>query len=196
MRIRLGRMMLMLVLGLVLMGLLAAAGLIGFVYYQETHLPPQEESDAIIVLGAQVLADGTPSVALERRLTAALEAYEEKPQLIITCGARGLDEPRAEGEVMRDWLIERGVSPDDVVPETSSFNTRENLEYAQAIMEHRGLQKALIVTSDYHVARALALCGQVGIDATGKGSPSKPEYFIKNHFREGLSWMKFWLESM
>ena len=63
-------------------------------------------------------------------------------------------------------------------------------------MEHRGLQKALIVTSDYHVARALALCGQVGIDATGKGSPSKPEYFIKNHFREGLSWMKFWLESM
>ncbi|HIS94899.1 MAG TPA: YdcF family protein [Candidatus Ventricola gallistercoris] len=196
MRIRLGRMMLMLVLGLVLMGLLAAAGLIGFVYYQETHLPPQEESDAIIVLGAQVLADGTPSVALERRLTAALEAYEEKPQLIITCGARGLDEPRAEGEVMRDWLIERGVSPDDVVPETSSFNTRENLEYAQAIMEHRGLQKALIVTSDYHVARALALCEQVGIDATGKGSPSKPEYFIKNHFREGLSWMKFWLESM
>ncbi len=186
----------MLVLGLVLMGLLAAAGLIGFVYYQETHLPPQEESDAIIVLGAQVLADGTPSVALERRLTAALEAYEEKPQLIITCGARGLDEPRAEGEVMRDWLIERGVSPDDVVPETSSFNTRENLEYAQAIMEHRGLQKALIVTSDYHVARALALCEQVGIDATGKGSPSKPEYFIKNHFREGLSWMKFWLESM
>lgn len=196
MRIKLGRMMLMLVLGLVLMGLLAAAGLIGFVYYQETHLPPQEESDAIIVLGAQVLADGTPSVALERRLTAALEAYEEKPQLIITCGARGLDEPRAEGEVMRDWLIERGVSPDDVVPETSSFNTRENLEYAQAIMEHRGLQKALIVTSDYHVARALALCEQVGIDATGKGSPSKPEYFIKNHFREGLSWIKFWLESM
>lgn len=75
---------------------------------------------------------------------------------------------------MRDWLIERGVSPDDVVPETSSFNTRENLEYAQAIMEHRGLQKALIVTSDYHVARALALCEQVGIDATGKGALQSP----------------------
>lgn len=186
----------MVVLALVLMGLLAAAGLIGFVYYQETHLPAQEESDAIIVLGAQVLEDGTPSVALERRLTAALEAYEEKPQLIITCGAQGLDEPRAEGYVMRDWLLERGVSPEDVVAETSSFNTRENLEYALAIMEHRGLSKALVVTSDYHVARALALCEQVGIDATGKGSPSKPEYFLKNHFREGLSWIKFWLESL
>ena len=97
---------------------------------------------------------------------------------------------------MRDWLLERGVSPEDVVAETSSFNTRENLEYALAIMEHRGLSKALVVTSDYHVARALALCEQVGIDATGKGSPSKPEYFLKNHFREGLSWIKFWLESL
>jgi hypothetical protein len=34
----------------------------------------------------------------------------------------------------------------------------------------------------------------VGIQATGKGSPSKPEYFIKNHIREGLSWIKYMLE--
>ncbi len=52
------------------------------------------------------------------------------------------------------------------------------------------------MTSDYHVARALALCKEVGITATGKGSPSKPEYFIKNHLREGLSWVKFMWESM
>lgn len=184
------------VLALALLAVLAAAGLILFVYYQETHLPPQAESDTVIVLGAQVKADGTPSVALERRLTAALEVYEQKAQLIIVCGAQGGDEPRAEGDVMREWLIQRGVQEEDVVAETASFNTRENLEYAKAIMAHRGLSRALIVTSDYHVARALALCRQVGIEATGKGSPSKPEYFLKNHFREGLSWIKFWLESV
>ena len=188
----------MLLVGLVLLallGLLCTAGLMGFVYYKETHLPPVGDSDVIIVLGAQVTEDGTPSVALERRLTAALESYQEKPQLIIVCGAQGINEPRAEGDVMRDWLIEKGVRPEDVVAETASFNTRENLVYARAIMEHRGLSQALIVTSDYHVARALALCRQTGIAATGKGSPSKPEYFIKNHFREGLSWIKLWLES-
>lgn len=180
---------------LALLGLLCTAGLMDFVYYKETHLPPVGDSDVIIVLGAQVKEDGTPSVALERRLTAALESYQEKPQLIIVCGAQGINEPRAEGDVMRDWLIEKGVRPEDVVAETASFNTRENLVYARAIMEHRGLSQALIVTSDYHVARALALCRQTGIAATGKGSPSKPEYFIKNHFREGLSWIKLWLES-
>ena len=96
---------------------------------------------------------------------------------------------------MRDWLTARGVPEGDVVAETESFNTRENLENAKAIMDSRGLSRALVVTSDYHVARALELCRQVGITATGKGSPSKPEYFIKNHFREGLSWIKLWLES-
>lgn len=186
----------MIVLALALLFVLAAAALIGFVYYMETHLPPAGDSDVIIVLGAQVKEDGTPSVALERRLTAALEAYQAKPQLIIACGAQGANEPRAEGDVMRDWLMAHGVAGEDVVAETASFNTRENLEYARAIMEHRGLERALVVTSDYHVPRALALCRQVGIEATGKGSPSKPEYFIKNHFREGLSWIKFCLESI
>ena len=65
----------MVLAALVLLGAVCAAGLIGFVYYKETHLPPVGEFDTIIVLGAQVKADGTPSVALERRLTAALEEY-------------------------------------------------------------------------------------------------------------------------
>ncbi|MCI7736689.1 MAG: YdcF family protein [Clostridiales bacterium] len=192
----LARRLLMAVLALALMAALFCAGLIGFVYYKETHLPQWQESDVIIVLGAQVKEDGTPSEALRRRMIAALEVYQEKRQTIIVCGAQGSNEPRAEGDVMRDWLIAQGVHEEDIVAETASFNTRQNLEYAKAIMEHRGLSRALIVTSDYHVARALRLCAQTGIEATGKGSPSKPEYFIKNHLREGLSWIKFWLESM
>ena len=97
---------------------------------------------------------------------------------------------------MREWLLARGVQESDVVAETGSFNTRENLRNAKAIMDERGLSQALVVTSDYHVARALMLCRQEGVAATGKGSPSKPEYFIKNHFREGLRWIKLALETV
>ncbi|MEI3406597.1 MAG: YdcF family protein [Christensenellales bacterium] len=190
------RRLLMVILALLVAGTVAAAGLIGFVYYKETHLPPIGDFDTIIVLGAQVKADGTPSVALERRLTAALEEYRKKPSMMIVCGAQGSDEPRAEGDVMRDWLVERGVNEKEVIAETGSFNTRQNLGYAQSFMDDQGLTQALVVTSDYHVARALALCKEVGITATGKGSPSKPKYFIKNHLREGLSWVKFMWESV
>jgi len=183
-------------IALMLLGLAGIVGLMGFVFYKETHLPPVGDSDVIIVLGAQVKEDGTPSVALERRLTAALESYRQDRQLIIVCGAQGGNEPRPEGDVMRDWLLAHGVPGEDVIAETDSFNTRENLTNAKLIMESHGCSDALVVTSDYHVARALELCRQVGISAVGKGSPSKPEYFIKNHFREGLSWVKLWLESM
>ena len=88
------RRLLMGIAALVLLCLLAAAGLIGFVYIKEKTLPPQQESDVIIVLGAQVKPDGTPSEALRRRLTAALEAYRQKRQIIIVCGAQGGNEPR------------------------------------------------------------------------------------------------------
>ncbi len=191
-----GRRIEMAITALLLAGILLAACLILFVYYKETHLPPVGEYDAIIVLGAQVKQDGTPSVALQRRMEAALESYNERPVLMIVCGAQGPDEPRAEGDVMRDFMLDHGVPPSDVVAETASFNTRENLEYAQAILAEHGLSRALIVSSDYHIPRALELCRQVGIEAYGKGSPSKPEYFLKNHLREGLSWIKFFVESM
>lgn len=173
---------------------LAAAGLIALSYGKQLTLPPAGESDVIIVLGAQVKPNGVPSVALERRLTLALETYLETPQKIIVCGARGGDEPATEASVMCAWLLERGVNAADVLQEDKSFNTRENLENAKAMMEAQGLSEALIITSDYHVARALSLCADIGLEATGKGSPSKPEYFIKNYLREGASWVKYMLE--
>ena len=181
-------------LGLAAAGIVAILFLIGFVWFKEKTLPEQRPSEVIIVLGAQVKADGTPSVALERRMTAALEVYREKPQIIICCGAKGENEPEAEGAVMRRWMVDHGVREEDVIAETESFNTRQNLLNAKALMARRGLEEALVITSDYHVARALALCRDAGIQATGKGSPSKPEYFIKNHIREGLSWIKYMLE--
>ncbi len=186
----------MALLGIILLCAASFAALMGYVVYREVALPPRGESDVVIVLGAQVLADGTPSVALERRLTLSLSIYQEKRQTVIVCGAQGSDEPAPEGEVMRDWLIARGARPEDVVAETASFNTRENLLFAREIMEQRGLSRATVVTSDYHVARALSLCRQVGIEATGAGSESKPEYWLKNHVRETLSWAKFIVESV
>ncbi len=181
---------------LLLFGVSIYIAAIGWAVYTEAHLPPKQPSDVILVLGAQVKADGSLSLALFRRLSLARTEYFQNPQLIITCGAQGGDEPAPEGEVMREWLIAQGVPPEAVVAEAGSFNTRENLLHAKAIMAEKGLSRALVVTSDYHVARALSLCKQLGIEATGVGSASEPAYWVKNHAREGMSWIKFWLEGL
>ena len=178
---------------LTLAGALCFAAALGALYWAETHAPATDgTSRAIIVLGAQVKADGEPSVQLSLRLEAALAEYEKNPRIIVVCGAQGSDEPRPEGDVMRDWLLERGVPADDVRAETDSRNTRQNLENAAALLAPE--TSVTVVTSDYHLPRALAIARDTGLDADGVGSPCRLEYWMKNHCRELLSWGKYLLE--
>ena len=96
---------------------------------------------------------------------------------------------------MRDWLIARGVPAYQVIAETESLNTRQNLENAKALLPE-GVQSVTIITSDYHLPRALALAGDLGLKADGVGSPCRPEiqFWVKNHFREVLAWGKYFVE--
>lgn len=179
---------------LIFLAVAAYGALIAMVCYKEVNVPEPENYDAIIVLGAQVLPDGRPNVQLEWRLEAALKAWQDHPCLIVACGAQGVDEPRPEADVMRDWLIEKGVPEDQVFAENTSFNTRENIENAMALLADHPVSRVVVVTSDYHLPRALALCRDAGVVAGGIGSPCKPEYWFKNHGREALAWVKYWGE--
>lgn len=182
---------------LILLGLLVWAGLIGMVWWRETHIPQLDSYDALVVLGAQVKEDGTMSVQLQWRVDAALDAWQRQPCMIVCCGGQGSNEPAPEGQVMRDYLISKGVPADQVLADTSSATTLENLRYARRLLQDNGLsQRVCVVTSDYHLPRALALAEDVGLQATGIGSATKPEYWIKNHSREALAWVKYWAQKL
>ena len=56
------------------------------------------------------------------------------------------------------------------------------------------IRKVVIVTSDYHVPRSMALAEDMELEASGVGSPCLQEYWLKNHGRETLSWIKYWLK--
>ena len=156
-------------------------------------MPVAESYDAIIVLGAQVKPDGNPSVQLSWRLDAAAEAYQKKNVPVVVCGAQGIDEPMTEAEAMKQYLTTKGIPGNDILTDPKSFNTRQNLVNAGALLgEKQGIRRVLIVTSDYHVPRSLALAADLGFEASGLGSPCKPEYWLKNHAREALAWIKYW----
>ena len=174
-------------------GILCYGALVAFVYYQEVHVPLSEDiADALIVLGAQVQPTGEPSVQLAWRLEAALAVFRQNPVPIVVSGGQGGNEPRPEGEVMRDWLIEKGVPPEQILVDGESTNTRENIRHAISLLKGRDISQIRIVTSDYHLPRALAIARDEGLNASGTGSPCKQEYWIQNHFREALAWVKYW----
>lgn len=187
-----GHRLLMLLLILLLAGTVFFLGVVGHVCWQEQHVPKNEPYDAIIVLGAQVKADGTLSVQLQWRLDAAYDAWEASPCLVVTCGAQGADEPAPEGQVMREYLIGRGIPEWQVLADTDSYNTRQNIENAAALFA--GLPGGARAHRHQRLppAPGPGPGKDQGLSASGIGSTTLPEYWIKNHFREALSWIKYW----
>jgi len=185
---------------LVLLAAVLYGLLVAYVCIQEGKVAKEvseltDDYDAVVVLGAQVRPDGTPSVQLGWRLDSAAEVYERKHVPVVVCGAQGKDEPETEASAMKRYLISKGVPEDMILTDPSSFNTQQNLEHAKELLDKypQEIRKIVIVTSDYHVPRSMALAGDLGLDASGIGSPCLPEYWIKNHSREALAWCKYWL---
>ena len=182
---------------LVLAGILTYGGIVAMICVEEGKVPKtlaaNANYDAIIVLGAQVKPDRTLSVQLTWRMDAAVEAYEKKNVPIVVCGAQGPDEPCTEAEAMRDYLLKKGIPEDDILTDPRSFNTNENLENAKELLKgYQDIKRVLIVTSDYHVPRSMAIAQDLGFEAEGYGAKCLPERWIKNHAREALAWCKYW----
>ena len=184
-------------IALILAGIAAYGGIVGMICIEEAKVPmtlaPNPNYDAIIVLGAQVKADGTLSVQLTWRMDAAIEAYGKKNVPVVVCGAQGTDEPCPEAEAMREYLIGKGIPEELILADPDSFNTNENLENAKRLLDgFPGVKRVLIVTSDYHVPRSLAIAQDLGFEAEGLGAKCLPERWLKNHAREALAWCKYW----
>ena len=184
------------IITLALLMILFFSGVTGMILIRENQTPKElnleMNYDAIIVLGAQVKPDRTPSVQLSWRLDAAVNAYEHHMVPVVVCGAQGADEPMPEAEAMKLYLIEAGVPEEKILTDADSFNTRQNIENAKRLLvNENNVRSVLIVTSDYHVPRAISLARDAGLEAVGLGSPCLPQYWIKNHFRETLAWIKY-----
>ena len=178
------------------LGIIFYLGVVAMLCYKEKHIPPVGEYDAMIVLGAQVKPDGEPSIQLQWRIDAAAKAWKERQCLIVVCGAQGANEPAPEAHVMRDELIRQGVPEEMILMDDRSFNTRQNIDNAVKLLAAHEAHHVLVVTSDYHLPRAMALAEDAGLEASGLGSPTKLglRFWVKNHGREGLAWIKYWMQ--
>lgn len=188
------RRLLTLLLIALLILIIAYLGVVGSLVWKVNHAPSAQEFDAIVVLGAQVKADGSLSLQLTWRLDAAYEAWQQHNCPIVVCGAKGTDEPLPEAHAMRNYLMELGVPQEQILMDDTSFNTRQNIANAAALLKDTDVHTVLMVTSDYHLPRAMALAEDQGLDATGIGAETLPAYWIKNYGREALAWIKYWMQ--
>jgi uncharacterized SAM-binding protein YcdF (DUF218 family) len=131
-------------------------------------LPPPA---GIIVLGGALdqemtLARHQPTfTALAARLTTgvALARRFPKARLIFTGGTSGLspNEP-SEAIGVRDLWLSLGVPDERMSFETKSRNTWENAIYTRALLEPEPDQTWLLVTSAWHMPRAMGIFRRAG----------------------------------
>ena len=131
-----------------------------------------ERSDCAIVLGAAVNG-ARPSPVFEERIRHAVELYRQGvvPKIIFT-GGKGERSSHAESEVARQYAIEAGVAEGDILVETRSHTTHQNLAEAKAQMDEHVLKSAVIVSDPLHLRRSHLMAEHLGISAKTSPTPT------------------------
>ena len=122
------------------------------------------DADAIIVLGASVYPDGTPSGILQDRLDDGIALYFAgvAPKIIMS-GDNGT-ESYNECWAMKQYAISQGVPSEDVFCDHAGFSTYETMYRARHVF---GADRVVIATQTYHLYRAVYDAQGVGMEAIG-----------------------------
>lgn len=154
------------------------------------------EADYAIVLGAAVVGE-TPSRVLADRLESAITYAKSYPDAkIIVSGGQGVGETVSEAEAMRLYLESRGISPERIIVEDRSGNTRENISFSKQLIDGRESDPytVAIITNEFHLYRAKWIAKKLGMETIGISVSTYPWPLRMNYyFREIFSMLYQWL---
>ena len=168
-------------LGVTAIALLAPRGYTALKYQQHIYSAAAAPSEkAAIVFGAGLWRDGRPTPVLYDRVAAAAELYQAgKIEKLLLSGDNrfmNYNEPAA----MRQVALDLGVPDDALVLDYAGRSTYDTCYRAKAIF---GVERALLVTQNFHLPRALFLCEVLGIGAVGVSAD-------RRDYRRG--WVAYW----
>jgi len=183
---------------IVCVGLITLEILMALISVQGQRDPAAQQSEAAIVLGAQVRGN-VPSMALRSRLDAALEFMQENPHAVVfVSGGKGDGENISEAQAMYNYLQSHGADVSRVVMEPESRTTLENLRNTKALADEMGvnLDGLCIITGEFHMSRAMFLASRLGIDSVSFSAHTRPWVFKMNYYlREIPAYVKAWLQT-
>ena len=117
-----------------------------------------------IVFGAGLRYDGSPTAVLRDRVETAAQLYfSGKVEKLLMSGDNSTLDYN-EPESMRQYAISLGIPDADIVLDYAGRRTYDTCYRAKAIF---GLDRAILVTQDFHLPRALYLCNALGVEAVG-----------------------------
>jgi uncharacterized SAM-binding protein YcdF (DUF218 family)/glycosyltransferase involved in cell wall biosynthesis len=140
---------------------------------------PPVQSDAIVVFAGGVGESGRAGGGAQERLARAVELYKEgyAPNVIFSSG---FVYSFHEAEVMRTLAIQLGVPASAIMLEEKASNTYENVRFVDAILREHGWSHVLLVSSPYHMRRALLVWHRQAPEATIVPTPAQESQFYQH----------------
>lgn len=129
--------------------------------------------DVIVILGGGSIAgvadvDGTGQVSGDaaNRLLTALRLQKATNLPILFSGGNVFSGNANEAAIEKRLLLSLGVPEEKIFLENQSRNTAENAVFSKKIIDAQGWQHPLLVTSAFHLPRAVYLFRRAGCDVT------------------------------
>jgi len=141
-------------------------------YNSKIFLPKDSPSAPVaIVFGAGLNRNGTATLVLRDRVDTAIQLYRDgKVQKLLFSGDNtsvNYNEPKA----MRDYALSRGMNAEAITLDYAGRRTYDTCLRAKEIF---GVSKAILVTQNYHLDRALLTCDGLGLNVQGVAADLNP----------------------
>lgn len=158
----------MLLSAVVLLGLtviIISAGMVGatkdkIFSHKDIKSFADKDYDYILVLGAGVKSDGSPTDMLRDRIIVGAELYlAGAADKIIMSGDRSGDNYDEPG-TMKNYAIELGVPEDAIICDFEGFSTHDSIDNFE---RDYGDVSVIVISQEYHLHRAMYLCKEQGI---------------------------------
>lgn len=164
--------------------------------------------DCILILGAGVRKDGSPTPMLMDRLIAGYNAFLQDTSSIILLSGDSENADYRETVAMKNALIEMGVPEQNILCDGYGLSTYESIWRASNVYHYN---KIIIISQKYHLYRALYIANELGMTAIGvdgalQGYSKQPIYSTREYLarlkdvfytelNSGPKYVEFWEES-
>lgn len=125
---------------------------------------PSGATTAIVVFGAGVRANGTPSQALYDRVMTACALYHQGcGGVLVVSGGPGPGDVH-ETTAMKALAIAQGVPESAIAIDTDGLDTQATARNSTRLLRSRGIDTAIAVSHGYHLPRVKLAFRQQGVE--------------------------------
>lgn len=141
------------------------------VFDSAADMREKENVDCVLVLGAGLTSNGTPSHMLEDRIKVGVEIFNKTGAAVLLMSGDHSSEYYDEPAAMKKYAEEMGVDPSLIMMDKSGFSTYESIMRAK---EEYGFDNVIVITQKYHLYRALYIADSFDVDAVGVSADLRP----------------------